>query len=309
MKRHEFVPDNYEKEITVEGFSTNVKRITVIGMGDVGLTMVLGLMLYGRERFEEISIYELNEKARLRFEHELGQIRSQHLSFPAIKLIDKEEIPRTDMVLFCASKPLPKPDEAIGDVRLMQLDDNWLILEEYLKLLEDNHYDGLIGIVSDPVDLLATRTIRRFSFEPRKVMGFGQGVMAARAAFYGGEDIHLFGPHGQGLFVANDLKDFSIEKSKEITEKTLNENLVIRSFGFKPYIAPALSSAAIAIVDLLEGRWHYSSQYLGNIHWGELYRMNGRKLEMKKIKNPALLNEVKKTYEGVVRINEEYNPL
>lgn len=309
MKRHDFTPEAYKGDIQLEGVSLNIKRINIIGMGDVGLTMVLGLMLYGNDLFEEIGILELDENARLRLEHELGQIRSLHTVFPAIKLIRKEELFRSDMVLFCASKPLPKPGDETGDVRLMQLEDNWSILEGYLHHLADHHFDGIIGIVSDPVDLLATRITRRFPFEPRKIMGFGQGVMAARAAFYGGEDVHLFGPHGNGLYVANHVKHFNLKESEDLTLKTTQENLVIRGFGYKPYIAPALSSAAIALVDLLRGKWHYSSQYVGNVHWGERYRFNGRKLELGAIKNHLLREQVTKTYEQLQAINDQYHPL
>ena len=43
----------------------------------------------------------------------------------------------------------------------------------------------------------------------------------------------------------------------------MSANLKVRELGFKPYIAPALSSGAISLVLTLQGEWNYSSVYLG----------------------------------------------
>ena len=37
----------------------------------------------------------------------------------------------------------------------------------------------------------------------------------------------------------------------------------MRSIGFKPYMAPAISSGAISLILTLRGEWNYSSVYLG----------------------------------------------
>ena len=42
----------------------------------------------------------------------------------------------------------------------------------------------------------------------------------------------------------------------------------MRALGYKPFIAPALSSGAHAIISMLTGEWHYSAQFLNGVYWG-----------------------------------------
>ena len=61
---------------------------------------------------------------------------------------------------------------------------------------------------------------------------------------------------------------FNPHISQQLRELTINANLEVRALGFKPFIAPAVSSAAYSIKACIEGLWHYSTipfgqQYLG----------------------------------------------
>ena len=58
----------------------------------------------------------------------------------------------------------------------------------------------------------------------------------------------VYGPHGADLVVADSLKDYDDELSRQLTERVVTANLVVRDLGYKPYIAPALSSAALSIL-------------------------------------------------------------
>lgn len=304
MKRTEWTPANYDHDVFLEAPKLDhIRTLGIIGLGDVGITMVLGLMLYGKDRYDELILVDPNEANRNRLAHELNQIRSLVTSFPLVTLAEPEDLLRADMVFFVASVSVPKVGEKISDARLVQFGSNWQLLKSYAELLLQHDYSGLFGVVSDPVDYLATRLIRSFQIDPKRVMGFGQGVMAARAAYYGGPTVRMFGPHGKGLFVANDSKHFDLDKSLELSELTLKENLVIRGFGYKPYIAPALSSAAIAITDMLNGQPHYSSQFLGNISWGERYRFTEHGLLLEKLSQPELRQIVSQTY---LEVGEAY---
>ena len=42
----------------------------------------------------------------------------------------------------------------------------------------------------------------------------------------------------------------------------------MRRLGYKPYVAPALSSGALSLLALLRGQWHYSSVYMDGIFMG-----------------------------------------
>ena len=56
--------------------------------------------------------------------------------------------------------------------------------------------------------------------------------------------------------------------SRELTELTLTANLRMRELGFKPYVAPALSSGALSLLLLLRGEWHCSSVFLDGVFMG-----------------------------------------
>lgn len=305
MKRTDWSPNQYTEDCLLDSRDVStIRTLGVIGMGDVGITMVIGLMLYGRDQFDELLLVDRHDANQQRLSHELAQIRSQATTFPRIRFVEPNDLVVADMVLFVASVSVPKVGEAVTDARLVQFGSNWALLHDYATRFVSLGYHGFFGVVSDPVDYLATHLVTKLGIDPTRVMGFGQGVMAARAAYYGGDTVRMFGPHGRGLFVANDVTAYDEKLSLELSEQTLQENILIRSFGFKPYIAPALSSAAIAITDMVAGRFHYSSQFVGKIFWGERYRFTTDGLLLKALSNPTLREQVSTTYRKVVESYE-----
>ena len=77
------------------------------------------------------------------------------------------------------------------------------------------------------------------------------------------KDGRAFGPHGEDLVIADSIRNYDDELSKELTRLTVNSNMDTRADGFKPYIAPAMSSGAVSLLATLKGEWNYSSVYLG----------------------------------------------
>ncbi|MBQ8851852.1 MAG: lactate dehydrogenase, partial [Oscillibacter sp.] len=150
------------------------------------------------------------------------------------------------------------------------------------------NFQGLWCAVSDPVDPLAKTVYLESNkdengnwdgkgLRPEQVQGFGLGVMNARAAYFAKRDPKLsqfledgrsFGPHGTGLFVANSLSNYDEELSQELTHLTVTANLMMREIGFKPYVAPALSSGALSLLLTLRGEWHCGSVFLDGIYMG-----------------------------------------
>ena len=59
-----------------------------------------------------------------------------------------------------------------------------------------------------------------------------------------------------------------VEVSRELTHRTVTANLVMREIGFKPYVAPALSSGALSILLTLRGAWHCGSVFLDGVFMG-----------------------------------------
>lgn len=113
--------------------------------------------------------------------------------------------------------------------------------------------------------------------------------MNARAAYFAKQDPRFrsflldgrsYGPHGQGLVIANSLSHYDDGLSRELTELVATANLRIRELGFKPYVAPAISSGAMQLLLTLRRSWHCSSVALGGIWFGVRNRLTAAGLEI-----------------------------
>lgn len=251
-------------------------RVNIVALGDVGTTVLIGLRLLGGDVVSSIGIYDINSNNLARLEMEINQIRvpfeGSENSMPAVRVISEEEIFNCDVLVFCASKGVPDLD-VHGDVRMVQLAANSDILASYGEMARAADFKGFVAVVSDPVDPLCKALLKASGLRPYQIQGFGLGVMNARALYYAERDKRFaqyitegraFGPHGGDLVIADSIENYNDRISKELTELTVNANMEVRHLGFKPYIAPALSSAAISILLTLRGQWHYSSLYLGD---------------------------------------------
>lgn len=262
-------------------------RVTLVGLGDVGGTVLTGLKLLGRE-IGEIAIYDPNQAQCARYEMELNQVLSPDGGpLPRVTICKEEELFQCDLFAFTASRGVPGLDSGVADVRMAQFEANRQMLDSYAQKARDAAFQGIFCQISDPVDLLSRSVFLasnrdrqgRYDFAgllPEQVQGFGLGVMAARAAYYAqkvGADFsqgRAYGPHGQGLVIANhwagDRYDAAL--SEELTKQTREANLRVRDLGFKPYIAPGLSSAAISLLQLLRGEDHYGAVPLAGAYFG-----------------------------------------
>jgi len=140
------------------------------------------------------------------------------------------------------------------------------------------------------------------------------GVMNGRAAYYSSlredtanylQEGRAFGPHGEGLIIANSIENFNESASDFLTEKAKTANLEVRATGFKPYIAPALSSGALSILDTIKGNFHYSSNFIGGTYMGCKNKFLNGCTENETLDLPLeLMNRLKNTYN---LLNELYN--
>ncbi len=269
-------------------------KINVVGLGNVGGTLLTALRLLGGEKIKTIGIFDTNEKAVHRWEQEANQIidGSNQKQFPLVKVIQPDKIFQADIVVFCVSIGVPPPEKEVRDVRMMQLEANSRIINYYAQRARKVQFNGIFAVVSDPVDLLcqsaflASNTNEEGNLDGKglgadQIRGFGLGVMHARAVYYAEKDIRTinylekgraFGPHGKGLTIANDVENYNFKLSSLLTKKVLQANIKLRKIGFKPYIAPALSSGALSLLALINGQWHYSAGFLGGVFWGSRNR-------------------------------------
>ena len=270
--------------------NTGKKRVHILAIGDVGSTLLTGLKLLGGDVISTIGICDLSDQITARWEFEMGQINLpwDYNAFPDVEVVKPENLFDCDVFVFVASKGIPPVGSQIKDVRMAQFENNAAIVKTYARMARKANFQGLWCAVSDPVDPLAKTAYLESNkdedgnwdgkgLRPEQVQGYGLGVMNARAAYFAKKDEKLasfltegrsFGPHGTGLFIANSIENYNEEISQELTHKTVTANLVMREIGFKPYVAPALSSGALSILLTLRGEWHCGSVFLDGIFMG-----------------------------------------
>lgn len=272
----------------VTALDTGKKRIHLLGLGDVGSTLAIGLKLLGGELIHTLGVYDINEHQRRRYEMELNQI----IVNPEIKVeaLNGDDLFHCDVFVFCASKYVPKVGEKVADVRMIQFEENSKIIEIYAKMARNLGFKGLFCVVSDPVDLLCRSVFEAsntneegqydgFGISAERIRGFGLGVMHGRSFYYAkklgveyGTNGRVFGPHGKDLICVNHITKYDHEVSLALTNSVIHANIDVREEGFKPYIAPAISSGAKSILDAISGSWHYSATSMGTTFFGALNR-------------------------------------
>ena len=265
--------------------------LQIAGLGDVGRTVAAGLRVLGGEVLESVGIFDLNDAQAARLEMELNQIQAPCGSrpVPPVYICGQEVLFDGDVFLYCATKAVPPVGGGTADVRMAQYEANKGIIGTYARQAADRHFRGLFCVVSDPVDLLCMAALRTsgegaFPLHPEQIQGFGLGVMYARAAYYAARaakdgdspaawfaaEGRVFGPHGAGLVAANSIMEEHYDEaaSLQLTERTVHANQEMRALGFKPYIAPAFSSAAFSVLAAVSGEWCDSARYLNGLYFG-----------------------------------------
>ena len=279
---------NWER--VLEPCKAGKKRVNILAIGDVGSTLLTGLKLLGGDVIERIGICDLSEQLTARWEFEMGQVSLpwNYGAFPEVEIVDVERLFECDVLVFVASKGIPPVGSGVRDVRMAQFESNAAIVRHYARMAREKQFRGLWAAVSDPVDPLAKTAYLESNKDengvwdgmgllPEQVQGYGLGVMNARAAYYAKRDARFasfltdgraYGPHGDGLWIANSLSGYDDDISRALTEATVTANLKMRELGFKPYVAPALSSGALSLLLTLRGEWHCGSVFLDGVYMG-----------------------------------------
>ena len=288
-------------------------RVNLLALGDVGSTLLMGLRLMGGDVISSIGICDLREGVAQRWEFELNQIQlpGPYDALPPVEIVSPEQLFDGNVFLFCASRFVPDTAVKTGDVRMAQYRLNRELAALYAQKARQARYRGLFCVVSDPVDPLCRAVLTESNRAPsgemdyqglfsHQVRGFGLGVMNARAAYYARKDPRFasfltegrsFGPHGEDLVIANSIRHYNDALSRQLTEQAVRANLRMRELGFKPYVAPALSSGALSLLLCLRGRWHCSSTYLDGVFMGARNRVLPTGTELERLPLPQALQD------------------
>ena len=287
------------------------KRVHLLAVGDVGGTLLTALKLLGGDCISAIGIRDLNENTVARWVTEMGQVAWpwDYGALPEVEAIPEDRLFDCDVFIFAATKAIPAVGSSVQDVRMAQFATNRPLVEHFAKQAREARFGGLFMVLSDPVDplckaaWLASNTAPNGTLDyqgllPEQVQGFGLGVMNARAAYFAKQDPRFasfltegraFGPHGRGLVIANSIEHYDDTLSRELTQLVETANLRIRELGFKPYVAPAVSSGAMQLLLTLRGDWHCSSVPLGDVWFGVKNRFTSQGLEVETLSLPDAL--------------------
>lgn len=300
-------------------------KINIVGLGDVGGVLLTGLRLLSGSCIESIGIYDKNMNTIKRWQLEANQIFCPFTAykFPEVYKLREENIFDCDMFIFCATVGVPSLGEEQEDVRMKQFEGNSKIISDYVRKAREKSFKGVFAIISDPVDLLCKAvfltgnkdTNGEFDFKglaAEQIRGYGLGVMHARAIYYSKQNLETakynregraFGPHGQGLVIANSLKKYDERLSEMLTNQTVKANLEVRKTGFKPYVAPALSSGSYPLIATMSGKWHYSATFMGGVFMGAKNRLlkSGTEIERSDL-SINLVEKIKESYKELGNI-------
>ena len=294
------------------------KKVHIAGLGDVGQNAAISLKIAGVETVSQIGIYDTNQKLISRLEIELSQILAPLGQGDSVRIVplEPEQLFDCDIFLFCATARVPPVgEEAKGDVRMAQFEQNVLIVREYARAALKADYHGLFGVISDPLDLLCGEAARFLN--PEQVQGFGLGVMFARAAYYAAkrassdprfshfpESGRVYGPHGNGLVAVNSIlpQYYDDAATEKLTNLTVGANISVRALGFKPYIAPGVSSVGLTIPEVIKGNWNDSARFLNGVFFGARNRQtpSGTKWEKEPLPD-ELFYRLRESYRNLDR--------
>ncbi|MCR4962404.1 MAG: lactate dehydrogenase [Firmicutes bacterium] len=301
-------------------------RVHILALGDVGGILALALRLTGGDIVGQIGVYDIDEKVLQRWEQELNQIAlpAGLTLFPPVVPLQPAQLFACDVFVFCASRGVADVSQTDVDVRMMQLEKNLTLVRDYAGQAVERGFDGEFFVVSDPVDPLCKGAVAA-GLSPKRVQGFGLGVMNGRAAYYARQaaaaaerdgtalnramaayltEGRVFGPHGGDLVVANSVAHYDDAASLRLTELTATANLQIRKLGFKPYIAPAVASGALSISENLRGHWQYSSAWFGGAFLGMRNRRTPTGLQVEDLPlDQRLFARIRQAYRNLERID------
>lgn len=245
----------------------NRQKIAIIGLGMVGSSIAFSLMQEGI--FSEIVLIDKDRKKAK------GEAMDLSHGIPFCENIsiydgDYNDINDCFMVIITAGANQEK-----GESRLDLIDKNLNIFKSIIPNIKNSAFEGIILVVSNPVDILTYVTLKLSGYDKRRVIGSGTVLDSARFQYMLGKhlnvdskSVHAFivGEHGDSelaLWSSADIGGMNINKFCEIRgefnhEESMNKILskvknsayeIIESKGATYYgIAMAVKRICTSIV-------------------------------------------------------------
>lgn len=175
----------------------NYKKCAVIGCGNVGATTAYTLMISGL--FNEMVLIDIDNK-RARGEAEDIAHGIPFNSPVEIYAGDYKDLKNAGIVIITAGV-----SQRQGETRLDLVQRNTKVFSNIVDNISKSGFDGIILVVTNPVDILTYVTIVLSKFDPKRVLGSGTVLDTARLKQLMGNElgvdarnIHTFiiGEHG-----------------------------------------------------------------------------------------------------------------
>lgn len=151
------------------------KKISIIGVGCVGATIAYSVML--KNLADEIVLIDINKE---QIESEILDIKHGFYSISGTKIYagDYCDIKNSNLIIITAGRSR-KPNETRLDMVL----DNVAIIKNIAKNIETYYNDGIILVVSNPVDIITYQLAQALNLQTNKIIGTGCVLDTSRFIF------------------------------------------------------------------------------------------------------------------------------
>jgi L-lactate dehydrogenase len=177
-------------------------KVSLVGLGNVGMTAAYAMLLEGTPTDLVLLARDKNkaEGEKIDLVHALPFLEYTNI----VATDDYKELAGSDLVVVTAGAA-----QAPGENRLDLLKKNLAILADIIPKIYENNPNGVVMIVSNPVDILTYHCYKLAPFKPGQVFGTGTMLDSARFRFHLSEifqvnprSIHTYilGEHGDTSF-------------------------------------------------------------------------------------------------------------
>jgi malate dehydrogenase len=173
-----------------------MKVVIVGGGGGVGASVAFNLTL--RAEPYDCVLLDVREEMAISHAMDMEQVLAQGAS-GSVRVGDETDYAGADVVVMCAAEPL-----GLDPSRHAYLRGNAAILRSVSEAMRAAGFDGLLLVVTNPVDPLCTLAVTELGFDRRRVVGYSlNDSLRLRTAIAAGSgippaelDAWMIGEHG-----------------------------------------------------------------------------------------------------------------
>ena len=189
----------------------NVKKAAIIGCGNVGSSIAFNFIV--KALFSEIVLIDINKDKAIGEAMDLSHGLPYAPSPVYVHQGEYDDIKDAQVVIVTSGAP-QKP----GETRLELINKNVSILRSVLKEIRRVNIDGILMIVSNPVDVLTHFAVKESGLPASRVFGSGTVLDTARMKYLLSEalnvdsrNVHavIIGEHGDSELVVDSITNIS----------------------------------------------------------------------------------------------------